>query len=822
MEQSPPLAELEEDWDENDEGEYDEEEDGDDDIDAQAEEMARKLNEQLWEDMRRAATTESVSTTPMEIDPVSAIHSNTSDPASTVAPGSSQKEEAVLSTIKAIMALLNHDSVAHNILASTALPSTPFGSVLDALIQTLTTGKVTKPTAIVLSQTLVGLAGSEALFGSLKGRDAAQAKKEILGKRKREEEPVTIPPPQVPSKYDIVSEAVQVVTHALHTSSSINPALITSIQESLRNIFLFCVSAAARPVEPGASASTASLQEISGLIQVLGVLSGIQFGLNTAHGTGQSADINAMVHPCMVPSCNKTFMQLTNLRTHENTHHSNQSQPNSASGNVTATYDRPFPCTFPSCSASFLRNHDLKRHTKVAHEHKSFECGGCGKKFSRRDAIKRHKDASVAKSQLPSLLGRPVILCYEAEVIEIEGEVEDQEGLDDDEALPDIKRARTVAEEGGEEEGEISEETISTTQAVIMQLHPLLRAVVAKASGTPLPLIPLTTQTVDSFTPLLPPQTSSSSEQISNPVATAVDNLTSQLESKIVDESSSSSQQVRRTPELEPDESSSSSQQVKRTPELEPGVRFSPIVPMTAETIPPSSTEDSNIIPVTPPASHTNEVPIVTRYSGLSAQQSLSQPSQPPTSASIIAHAQSQNPIPTTVTDTVGSNSATGESDKISPSSTIPSTANIPMEPSNVEPNQDANHIPPWSFSSQLVSTFAQSSSLHPQPQSQLHGISNYQTQLLEQAIANAAHAAQAEADLEEDGDENGDGDGDGDGDANGKDRAELAGASQEETAVTTSANRDVVGDRQVGGGVDSDADADGEVDMDLQNENIS
>ncbi|KAJ4491873.1 hypothetical protein C8R41DRAFT_833468 [Lentinula lateritia] len=802
MEQSPPLAELEEDWDENDEGEYDEEEDGDDDIDAQAEEMARKLNEQLWEDMRRAATTESVSTTPMEIDPASAIHSNTSDPASTVAPGSSQKEEAVLSTIKAIMALLNHDSVAHNILASTALPSTPFGSVLDALIQTLTTGKVTKPTAIILSQTLVGLAGSEALFGSLKGRDAAQAKKEILGKRKREEEPVTIPPPQLPSKYDIVSEAVQVVTHALHTSSSINPALITSIQESLRNIFLFCVSAAARPVESGASASTASLQEISGLIQVLGVLSGIQFGLNTAHGTGQSADINAMVHPCMVPSCNKTFMQLTNLRAHENTHHFNQSQPNSASSNVTATYDRPFPCTFPSCSASFLRNHDLKRHIKVAHEHKSFECGGCGKKFSRRDAIKRHKDASVAKSQQPSLLGRPVILCYEAEVIEIEGGVEDQDGLDDDETLPDIKRARTVAEEGGEEEeGELSEETISTTQAVIMQLHPLLRAVVAKASGTPLPLIPFPTQTVDPLSPPPPQTSSSSSEQISNPVATAVDNLTSQLESKISDDSSSSSQQV------------------KRTPELEPGVRFPTIVPMTTKISSPSCTEDSNIIPVTPPASHTNGVPIVTGYSGLSAQQSSSQPSQPPTLASIIAHAQSQNPIPTTVTDTVGSNSAiTGESNKISPSSTTPSTANIPMEPSNVEPNQDANHIPPWSFSSQLASTLAQSSSLHPQPQpqSQIHGISNYQTQLLEQAIANAAHAAQAEANLEEDGDENGDGD------ANGKDRAELAGASQEETAVTTSANRDVVGDRQVGGGVDSDADADGEVDMDLQNENIS
>ncbi|KAJ3734022.1 hypothetical protein DFJ43DRAFT_994410 [Lentinula guzmanii] len=521
LDQSPKLADLEEDWDENEE-EYDED-DGDDDIDAQAEEMARKLNEQLWEDMRRAAATESISSTPMEAH--SAPTSTPQEDSSHIDSASSHKEEAVLATIKAIMALLTHDPIAHNTLASTALPSTSFSSVLDALNQILATRTVSKAIALVLSQALVTLVGSEVLFGALKGHDA-QAK--LLGKRKREEEPVALLPLRHPSIYDMVSNAVHIVTHALHTSSSINPALINSIQDSLQHIFLFSISLSARPVEEGASTPNAVLQEISGLIQVLGVLSGIQIGVNISHEPGQTTDTITMVYPCIVPSCNKTFIQLANLRAHEHAHHS-QSNPSVNPGNATATYERPFPCTYPSCSASFLRNHDLKRHVKVAHERKSFKCGGCGKTFSRRDAIKRHKDASMTKSQHMLFPGRPVLPCYESEVVEVEGEGDDQDGPDDDDSSPDMKRARTddelgtnALQEGGEEEGEILEETINSTRAVIMQLHPLLRAVVAKASGTPLPLIPLhsSIETVD------PPATHSSSSSpklVSDPALISTD-----------------------------------------------------------------------------------------------------------------------------------------------------------------------------------------------------------------------------------------------------------------------------------------------------------
>ncbi|KAJ4475669.1 hypothetical protein J3R30DRAFT_3224800, partial [Lentinula aciculospora] len=523
-----------EDWDENDDEVYDDEEDGDDDIDAQAEEMARRLNEQLWEDMRKATATES-SSTPMEVNLTSTSASTlVQQPSTSHTAGhrSSRKEEAVMGTIKAIMVLLNHDFVAHNALSSTVVPNTPFNSVIDALKQMLATGQVQKATALILSQTLISLASSETLFGSLKGRKATQAKLGILGKRKREES-ASIPPPQHPSIYDVVSNAVHVVTHSLRTSSSINPALITSIQESLRHIFLFSVTVSARH-ETRVNPSNAILQEISGLIQVLAVLSGIQIGVNTTHGLSQSTDSNSMIYPCMVPSCNKMFMQLPNLRTHEHIHHPQQIQ-------ATATYDRPFPCTYPSCPASFLRNHDLKRHIKVAHERKSFECGGCGKTFSRRDAIKRHKDASVTKSQPFLFPGRPVSLCYEAAVIEVEGGGDDQDGPEDDEAFPDVKRVRTDNETGHnstqeEEEGEITEEMISSTQAAVMQLHPLLRAVVAKASGTPLPLItsPASTQTADA-TP------SNTQEHVSHSISHPTD-------TRISDESSSS-QQVERNAE---------------------------------------------------------------------------------------------------------------------------------------------------------------------------------------------------------------------------------------------------------------------------------
>ncbi|KAE9409784.1 hypothetical protein BT96DRAFT_535309 [Gymnopus androsaceus JB14] len=294
--------------------------------------MARKLNEQIWEDLQKAGaeanppSDSTAAATPTACAPLA------SSPAP---PVSSRKEEAVMTTIKVIMALLNHDPVAHTTLASTAVPNTT-SNVLDALTQILASGKVTKATALTLSQTLIHLAGSEALFGSLRGREA------MLGKRKREEEPVVIPPaPKPQSIYDVVSNAVHVVTHALHTSSSINPALITSIQHPLHHIFLFSVSSASKPnPNPSATPSptTSALQEISGLIQVLGVLSGIQIGVNTSHGP--SATDSTMVYPCMVPSCNKTFIPLANLRNHERQHHPHIQPP---SGSFSTPPPLPLP-----------------------------------------------------------------------------------------------------------------------------------------------------------------------------------------------------------------------------------------------------------------------------------------------------------------------------------------------------------------------------------------------------------------------------------------------------------------------------------------------
>ncbi|OBZ68194.1 Transcriptional regulator CRZ1 [Grifola frondosa] len=79
---------------------------------------------------------------------------------------------------------------------------------------------------------------------------------------------------------------------------------------------------------------------------------------------------------CPVPGCGSTFTRRFNLRGHLRSH----------------TAERPFQCEWPGCNKGFARQHDCKRH-QALHTAKpqSNVCRGCGKTFSRLDALNRHR-----------------------------------------------------------------------------------------------------------------------------------------------------------------------------------------------------------------------------------------------------------------------------------------------------------------------------------------------------------------------------------------------------------------------------------------------
>ncbi|KAF5393429.1 hypothetical protein D9757_000778 [Collybiopsis confluens] len=64
--------------------------------------------------------------------------------------------------------------------------------------------------------------------------------------------------------------------------------------------------------------------------------------------------------------------------------------PSTSMTQYTASPSRPFACDL--CSLSFNRQHDLKRHRETHTGEKPYLCnGGCGKTFTRKDALKRHQ-----------------------------------------------------------------------------------------------------------------------------------------------------------------------------------------------------------------------------------------------------------------------------------------------------------------------------------------------------------------------------------------------------------------------------------------------
>ncbi|KAJ7267681.1 hypothetical protein B0H12DRAFT_967292, partial [Mycena haematopus] len=240
------------------------------------------------------------------------------------------------------LASLEHDSLAHSTFTLSKVPEFSGDSILDILRNIAGSGKIPRGVALPLSHSLVTLAKSETLFGNLRHSDASS----LQLKRKREEADaderankrirISTHPLHVE-----VAEAVRVISQTFTTSLSLKPPVISSIQPQLHRIFLFAVSSSAAP-----GPNKTILQEIGGLIQVLGVLSGTQIGQ-------ESQNILTAVYPCLIHGCGKFFARLYGLRAHQRIH-------------------------------------------------SSWKCSGCDQLFPQRDAIDKHKTSGQPKAECVS------------------------------------------------------------------------------------------------------------------------------------------------------------------------------------------------------------------------------------------------------------------------------------------------------------------------------------------------------------------------------------------------------------------------------------
>ncbi|EJF60118.1 hypothetical protein BD309DRAFT_859702 [Dichomitus squalens] len=459
--------------------------------------MARRLGDQLLADIAKAqaeaaaATTGASAASPQE--PVASPEIPTSF---------RKKQDAALLTIKGILAFASKHPILGSTMSATHLTGPAGGNLMDVFNRCVSSSTISKPLARALTEIVLALAKSDALFGSLRNSDAPSIQLD-KGKRKRDQEDeggrfpehpqkritVTVPIDQ-PDLLSQIAEAIRVVTHSLTNRSdtaqgqSINSSVISSIQLQLHQLFLFAVTSAPRAGDGRMQA----LQELAGLVQMLGVLSGIHIGNAPPpwHGPPGSApplpppppDIGTAVYPCLVPGCPKTFHRLYSLRAHQRLH---------------TLEHRPYRCM--QCPASFVRNHDLKRHA-LLHEKKAWRCAGCNKIFSRRDAIKRHKDArgrasaTGGKSRSGEADSTVDAACAYAEIEEVE--VDKMEGEEEISRRAKLwngiaasSAGSTMAEHMGPEEGEVDPAIIYQAQHMVLGIHGLLQAEVAKGLGTP-------------------------------------------------------------------------------------------------------------------------------------------------------------------------------------------------------------------------------------------------------------------------------------------------------------------------------------------------
>lgn len=471
--QEVPEYETEgEDW----EGDDDEEDEDDGDIDAEAQEITRRLEAEL---AAMGALTEAPEPEHEHIP-----EQQYPDPPSPRPPPRAQptaidlsRSHELVSTLSTIVSLVQRDPIIRTAFSTTHVPLVPGGSVLSVFTDIISSGSVGKGIALSLSQIVLSLAQSDSLFGH-RPPPPVQTQK-----RKRDERENVPPPNPRPQKRQVVSQghlaeqlsdAIALVANVINADPSkpLDPASVASMSSQLHQIFLFSVTSLG-----SAGSNAPALQEISGLIQIIGLLSGIQIGQNVSQPPSQTQPyatstlaswsqpqpstpyIGTAVYPCNINGCSKIFSRLFSLRTHQRAHFA----------------ERPFRCE--RCPASFARNHDLKRHAKL-HDRTAWKCACCEKIFSRRDALKRHRD--VARGRGTG--------CGAAPVTEVALDADHERGTREERRAKLWHNVGTgeppPVDDHGLEEGEVLPEVVMMIQAAVLGLHAPLLARARSALGT--------------------------------------------------------------------------------------------------------------------------------------------------------------------------------------------------------------------------------------------------------------------------------------------------------------------------------------------------
>ncbi|KAJ7048131.1 hypothetical protein C8F01DRAFT_164775 [Mycena amicta] len=316
----------EEEWD----GEYDE--DDEDDIEEHAAEIARRIEAQLMADIEANPATSSA---------------EPSEPPT-------KEEAATVATVRNILAMLEHDTVAKGAFGVTQVPG--YDTLLAVFHKIASSGRVPSGSALAVSRAVVTMAKSDTLFGGLRHSEAPTT----LLKRKRDtptnEEPASKRARAPHPIHAALATAVRIISYSIPAGRKLDPSLVLSIKSHLLAVFRFACSIAPSQMS---QKSRDALTEVSGFLQVIGVLNGIQFDDPTTKNDPTVVD--TAVYPCLSDGCrgNKFFVRHNGLRGHERLVHKKPT------GTTQAV----------------------------------FKCEGCEKAFPTREVAQQHKDAAEADSR---------------------------------------------------------------------------------------------------------------------------------------------------------------------------------------------------------------------------------------------------------------------------------------------------------------------------------------------------------------------------------------------------------------------------------------